>query len=545
MKPFEDNKELYNKLNNYIPTDEIIENVKRYASTGQFPEYVDTTAKKKRYAVKYKDFNVNENDELVFTPLGLIVVPKAEANAVLKNIYAGDKNAGLGKAILALYMYVRDRYVNITRAQVRQFIMGQTNYQLTKDFKHRVNKPIVAKHPNEIWCMDLVDMNFYVRNNRGWRYILVVVDVFSRKIWLERLKNKDGTTVSESLLSIFQRADVALRHIISDNGPEFIGEEMVNILRDNDVKQRLTRTYAPQANAICERANREVRKIIRAYMAKNKNKMWFSLLPDVEENKNNTYHSLIKTYSDNIWTNSREPIKLRDDLPVEELRLNRKKSKRIMQIKARNNVLKKVKTDIKRFKDKELEVGDFVRIKMTAISSNLRAIEKEQKTKQIVIRYTPTIFRIKKKITPRKGLLERSRYIVEDLNGRVLYVKRLTNRAGDSDKFTPKQFYTSDLLLIPNSINDTTLTLEQAIKLSGVEPNQNDLTFNDPEEEAEHRVVAPRNRPIGRQENEEVDDDDYLPRYSLRNVNYEPNYWQRDLTEEEYALDRQRRNLIP
>ena len=53
-----------------------------------------------------------------------------------------------------------------------------------------------------------------------------------------------------------------------------------------------------------------------------------------------------------------------------------------MQIKARNNVLKKVKTDIKRFKDKELEVGDFVRIKMTAISSNLRAIEKEQKTKQ-------------------------------------------------------------------------------------------------------------------------------------------------------------------
>jgi hypothetical protein len=172
---------------------------------------------------------------------------------------------------------------------------------------------------------------------------------------------------------------------------------MVEMLKENNVKQRLTRTYNPMANGITERANREVRKIIRAYMAKNSNNIWYDILQNVEENKNQTYHSLIETLPDNVWKSTRDPIREDHDISDEDgdlLAPNSRRNKQISQINARNNVIKRVQSDLKRFKDSELFVGDFVRIKMTTISSNLRALEKADRFKQ---RYSPMIFKITKK----------------------------------------------------------------------------------------------------------------------------------------------------
>ena len=73
--------------------------------------------------------------------------------------------------------------------------MGEPNYQLTKDFKHRINKLILSAFPNQLWCIDLIDWSqLYKRHrgNQGYRYIVNVVDVFSRKIWIEKMKNKEA-----------------------------------------------------------------------------------------------------------------------------------------------------------------------------------------------------------------------------------------------------------------------------------------------------------------------------------------------------------------
>jgi hypothetical protein len=199
-----------------------------------------------------------------------------------------------------------------------------------------------------------------------------------------------------------------------------------------------------------------------------------------------------------------------------------------LKIRARNNVLEKVKADIKRFKEKELKVGDFVRIRMTAISTNLRKLEKKDQSKQIIIRYSPMIFRVVKKVTPRETTLERSRFFVADLRGRQLYVKRQTNREGNSDIYTKKQFYQSDLLQVSSDENGTSMTIKNAMKLSGVEPNLNDLTFlNEADNDNVPRQEQPRRRRGGNDDDDDDDDDD-LPQPKTRsqtNVQYEPNYW--------------------
>ena len=146
-------------------------------------------------------------------------------------------------------------------------------------------------------------------------------------------------------------------------------------------------------------------------------------------------------------------------------------------------------------------------------------------TKQTIIRWTPMIFRVVKKVTPKEATLERSRYFVVDLQGRYLYVKRQTNRAGNSDVYTKKQFYQSDLLHIPSDENNTTMTLKKAMKLNGVEPNLNDLTFlNEVDDDnVPRQEQPPRQAPPPRGGDDDNDDD--VPRRPQRNVQYEPNYW--------------------
>jgi transposase InsO family protein len=277
----DDNKHLYNTLNNLFPTDEMIKNVKHFVKTKELPKDITTKQKRERFYEKYKDFSINKEEYLVFKPLKLIVIPKHETAETLKRVYKKD-DSGIGKAVQTLYQFVRENYMNITRRQVQEFVKKQTNYQLTKDFAHRINKPIVGKYPNQIFCMDLIDMNSYKDTNRGYRYIMTIVDVFSRKVWLENLKMKFSFNARDALKRVIQRAGVSPSHIISDGGSEFIGEAMAKYCREQNIGQRVTRTYAPMANGIVERMNRSVRKLIRAFLAKNENRVWYNLLPNIE-----------------------------------------------------------------------------------------------------------------------------------------------------------------------------------------------------------------------------------------------------------------------
>jgi hypothetical protein len=99
---FDDNKQLYNTLNNLFPNDDIVDDVKHFIRTKKYPDNLNTKQKEKRFYEKYKDFIIKDGSKLVFKPLDLVVVPKSEASNVLQKVYTKD-DAGLGKAILTLY----------------------------------------------------------------------------------------------------------------------------------------------------------------------------------------------------------------------------------------------------------------------------------------------------------------------------------------------------------------------------------------------------------------------------------------------------------
>ena len=50
---------------------------------------------------------------------------------------------------------------------------------------------IIYNHIDEIWSIDLADMiDYKISNNKGFRYIFIVIDNFSKYLWAIPLKNK-------------------------------------------------------------------------------------------------------------------------------------------------------------------------------------------------------------------------------------------------------------------------------------------------------------------------------------------------------------------
>jgi len=139
---------------------------------------------------KYADFQI-KNNKIIYKPTGSIVLQKNEIENRLKNLYENDPNV-LNKGISTFYKYVCSKYINVTRAECQDFLIKQKEYQLLYNPHKVVNKPIIAKYPNQRWQIDLIDMLPQVSKNHKYRYIFNIVDVFSRKVWLFPLKKKES-----------------------------------------------------------------------------------------------------------------------------------------------------------------------------------------------------------------------------------------------------------------------------------------------------------------------------------------------------------------
>ena len=57
------------------------------------------------------------------------------------------------------------------------------------------NLRVITNHVDEIWASDLVEMQQFSKWNKGYKYLLMVIEFFSKQEWIVPLKNKQGETV--------------------------------------------------------------------------------------------------------------------------------------------------------------------------------------------------------------------------------------------------------------------------------------------------------------------------------------------------------------
>ena len=96
--------------------------------------------------------------------------------------------------------------------------------------KNELHKPIIRKFKkrkvcstfkDNIWGVDLADMQLISKHNKGIRFLLFVIDLFSKYAWVVPLKDKKGVSTVNAFQSIFKKSNRIPNKIWVDQGSEF------------------------------------------------------------------------------------------------------------------------------------------------------------------------------------------------------------------------------------------------------------------------------------------------------------------------------------
>lgn len=144
---------------------------------------------------------------------------------------------------------------------------------------------------DETWQADLVDMQEYARENKGYKYLLTVIDIFSKFSWALPLKSKRGKDVADAMESLFKQGRVP-KNLHTDKGTEFYNSNFNNLMKKFNV--HLYSTYSNLKASICERFNRTLKNKMWMRFSLQGNYKWFDILPNFLTEYNNTKHRTIK-----------------------------------------------------------------------------------------------------------------------------------------------------------------------------------------------------------------------------------------------------------
>lgn len=172
---------------------------------------------------------------------------------------------------------------NLTEAQ-------ELHKPVTKKFQKR---KIVTLGIDDLWAADLVIMSQFSSENGGYKYMLNVIDTFSKYAWSEPLKTKSGIEVAKAFSTILKKAKTVnhkspnLLH--TDKGLEFKNKDFKRVLEEHKIK--MYHTENEEKSAIIERWNGTLNRTMKVQFELQNNFRWIDMLQKLVKTYNNKLHS--------------------------------------------------------------------------------------------------------------------------------------------------------------------------------------------------------------------------------------------------------------
>lgn len=134
---------------------------------------------------------------------------------------------------------------------------------------------------------DLIEMQPFKRENRGHRYILIVIDIFSKMAYAEPLKDKTGAEVTSAMHRIIQKVGHRINNLHTDDGKEFFNSSMKQLL--DKYKINHYSTYSLMKASIVERLIRTIKRRLYMEFSLQGNYRWLKILQPIVDSYNDTW----------------------------------------------------------------------------------------------------------------------------------------------------------------------------------------------------------------------------------------------------------------
>ena len=148
-------------------------------------------------------------------------------------------------------------------------------------------------HIDDIWSLDILDLKDYgPENNRGYRYVLVVVDNFSNFGWAVPLKNKNAQTIKDCFEKILKISKREPKLFESDRGKEFFNSILQIFLNNKNIKH-----YSRNSSLVsvfAERFNRTIKELLKRPVFERGDSNWIDIFPVITKEYINRLHSCTK-----------------------------------------------------------------------------------------------------------------------------------------------------------------------------------------------------------------------------------------------------------
>lgn len=169
-------------------------------------------------------------------------------------------------------------------SEIKKLIVEELFRPARKNFNRRRT---VIKSLDDLWQIDLAEFLEYSRENKGFKYVLLAIDCFSKFLYARKLKSKSATEVSKAMEDILKKGRVP-NHIQSDMGKEFYNTKFKQVMLKYNINHYST--FSVKKAAICERVIRTIKeKIYKNFSIRGSHK-WIDVLPEIISNYNSTVH---------------------------------------------------------------------------------------------------------------------------------------------------------------------------------------------------------------------------------------------------------------
>ena len=210
---------------------------------------------------------------------------------LLKTIYYDPNHpAGFG-GVDAVYHAAQKENNDIGRNRVREWLSQQPTYTLHKGIRRKFKRNrVIVYGIDHQWQVDLVDVQNLARQNKGFKYLLTCIDIFSKYAWVIPMKDKKGQTLVRAFQEILEDGRQPAK-LQSDKGTEFTNRAFQQLLKDREI--RFFTTNNETKASVVERFNRTLKERMWKYFTSKNTRKYIDVVDQLVSAYNRRNHSSI------------------------------------------------------------------------------------------------------------------------------------------------------------------------------------------------------------------------------------------------------------
>ncbi|KAL3110710.1 hypothetical protein niasHT_010722 [Heterodera trifolii] len=206
---------------------------------------------------------------------------------VLERLYNDPKSPAAFAGVDRLWLEAKKELGNkIRKNDVKLYLEGHRTYTLMRPRRINFSRARTTAAGFMTDCqVDLADFQALSRHNSGNRYLMVVIDVLSKRIFVTPLRTKKSEDMVEGFKRVFSTMPMKPHRIFSDKGTEFRNQQLKKLFDEEEV-EKYESTHSEKKAALAERAIRQIKNRLYRYFAQTKTLNWVDVIDQIVDGIN-------------------------------------------------------------------------------------------------------------------------------------------------------------------------------------------------------------------------------------------------------------------